>query len=205
MIDARFGHVNVIARDWQRLADFYKEVFGMEVVPPLRDYRGPDLEAGTGIPGAALRGAHVRLPGLGAEGPTLEIYQYESGPEGITPAVNRPGFQHIAFVGARRPGRSRGRFRRRRRRGRCGRHANDRRRPARDLDLRHGPGGEHPRAPVLVGAGHRMTMPLPPGSRPAARAVRSWRVLRGRRSRRPMPIDRSAVRFARVSDTRRIR
>lgn len=40
----------------------------------------------------------MRLPGLGAEGPTLEIYQYESGPEGITPAVNRPGFQHIAFV-----------------------------------------------------------------------------------------------------------
>lgn len=98
MIDARFGHVNVIARDWQGLADFYKEVFGMEVVPPLRDYRGPDLEAGTGIAGAALRGAHMRLPGLGAEGPTLEIYQFESGPEGITPAVNRPGFQHIAFV-----------------------------------------------------------------------------------------------------------
>jgi predicted enzyme related to lactoylglutathione lyase len=39
----------------------------------------------------------VRLPGLGGDGPTLEIYQYETGPEGITPAVNRPGFQHIAF------------------------------------------------------------------------------------------------------------
>jgi catechol 2,3-dioxygenase-like lactoylglutathione lyase family enzyme len=73
VIDARFGHANVIARDWQRLA-------------------------GTGIAGAALRGAHVRLPGLGGDGPTLEIYQYETGPEGITPAVNRPGFQHIAFV-----------------------------------------------------------------------------------------------------------
>jgi predicted enzyme related to lactoylglutathione lyase len=40
----------------------------------------------------------MRLPGLGADGPTLEIYQYESGPEGVVPAVNRPGFQHIAFV-----------------------------------------------------------------------------------------------------------
>ena len=49
MIDARFGHVNVIARDWQRLADFYKEVFGMEVVPPLRDYRGPDLANRQGL------------------------------------------------------------------------------------------------------------------------------------------------------------
>ena len=34
---ARFGHVNVIARDWRRLADFYAEVFGCELVPPERD------------------------------------------------------------------------------------------------------------------------------------------------------------------------
>jgi YD repeat-containing protein len=98
VIDARFGHVNVIARDWRRLADFYRRMFGMEIVPPERDYRGPILEAGTGIAGAALRGAHLRLPGLGADGPTLEIYQFETGPEGLPPAVNRPGYQHIAFA-----------------------------------------------------------------------------------------------------------
>ncbi len=98
MINARFGHVNVIAHDWQRLAEFYSEVFGMEIVPPLRDYRGPDLEAGTGVLGAAFPGADLRLPGLGPDGPTLEIYQYESGPERVTSAANRPGFQHIAFA-----------------------------------------------------------------------------------------------------------
>jgi predicted enzyme related to lactoylglutathione lyase len=98
MIDARFGHVNVIAKDWQKLADFYEAVFGMQIVPPLRDYRGPDLEAGTGIKGAALRGAHLRLPGLGSDGPTLEIYQYESGPAALSAAANRPGYQHIAFA-----------------------------------------------------------------------------------------------------------
>lgn len=98
MIDARFGHVNVIAHDWQKLAEFYRLIFGMEVVPPLRDYRGPDAEAGTGVPGAAFRGAHLRLPGLGEGGPTLEIYQYESGPEDVPQAANRPGYQHIAFV-----------------------------------------------------------------------------------------------------------
>jgi catechol 2,3-dioxygenase-like lactoylglutathione lyase family enzyme len=98
MIEARFGHVNVIARDWRRLADFYTRLFGMEFVPPERDYRGRDLEAGTGVPGAALRGAHLRLPGLGDSGPTLEIYQYESMPDGLPPVVNRPGFGHIAFV-----------------------------------------------------------------------------------------------------------
>jgi predicted enzyme related to lactoylglutathione lyase len=98
VIDARFGHVNIIAKDWQLLAEFYRQVFGMEIVPPLRDYRGPDLEAGTGVPDAAFRGAHLRLPGLGPDGPTLEIYQYESGPEAARGPANRPGFQHIAFA-----------------------------------------------------------------------------------------------------------
>ena len=98
MIDARFGHVNLIARDWRALADFYVRLFGCELVPPERDYRGDDLAAGTGVPGAALRGAHLRLPGHGPNGPTLEIYQFESMPDGLPPAANRPGFQHIAFA-----------------------------------------------------------------------------------------------------------
>jgi catechol 2,3-dioxygenase-like lactoylglutathione lyase family enzyme len=98
VIDARFGHVNLIARDWRRLADFYERVLGCEFVPPERDLRGPILEAGTGVPGAALHGAHLRLPGLGATGPTLEIFQYEAGPDALPTAVNRPGFGHIAFV-----------------------------------------------------------------------------------------------------------
>ena len=44
----RFGHVNVIATDWRRLAAFYTEVFGCEFVPPERDISGPVLEAATG-------------------------------------------------------------------------------------------------------------------------------------------------------------
>lgn len=98
MIDARFGHVNLVARDWRRLADFYTRVLGCTFVPPERDYAGSLLEAGTGVPGAALRGAHLRLPGLGPDGPTLEIYEYASMPDGAPPAANRPGFGHIAFA-----------------------------------------------------------------------------------------------------------
>ena len=98
MIDARFGHVNLIARDWRALADFYTRLFACELVPPERYYRGDDLAAGTGVPDAALRGAHLRLPGHGPTGPTLEIYQYGSMPDGLPPAANRPGFQHIAFA-----------------------------------------------------------------------------------------------------------
>ena len=98
MIQARFVHVNIIARDWRPLVAFYRRVFGMEIVPPLRDYSGPDLEAGTGVVGAALEGAHLRLPGLGPDGATLEIYQYTPELDAQPPAVNRPGFGHIAFA-----------------------------------------------------------------------------------------------------------
>jgi glyoxylase I family protein len=98
LIDARFGHVNLIARDWRALAGFYTRLFGCELVPPERDYSGDDLAAGTGVPGAALRGAHLRLPGHGPTGPTLEIYQFAAMPDGLPHAANRPGFQHIAFA-----------------------------------------------------------------------------------------------------------
>ena len=43
-------------------------------------------------------------------------------------------------------------------------------------------------------------MPLPPGSRPAARAPMSWRVARGSIPRRPTRRDADAARFARVSE-----
>jgi catechol 2,3-dioxygenase-like lactoylglutathione lyase family enzyme len=98
IVGARFGHVNVIARDWQALAAFYVTVFGCIPVPPERDYRGADLERGTGIPSAALRGVHLRLPGHGLDGPTLEIYTYEQQPDRQAPAANRPGWGHIAFA-----------------------------------------------------------------------------------------------------------
>ena len=41
---------------------------------------------------------HLRLPGVGPEGPTLEIFEY-SEPAADAPRVaNRPGFAHIAFA-----------------------------------------------------------------------------------------------------------
>lgn len=93
----KYVHTNLIARDWRALANFYISLFGCEVVPPERDYAGPELEAGTGVPGSALRGVHLRLPGHGAAGPTLEIYTYSTLAGGPAPAVNRPGLAHIAF------------------------------------------------------------------------------------------------------------
>ena len=95
--NARYVHTNLIARDWRALVRFYQDVFGCVLVPPERDYSGPELEAGTGLPGARLRGVHLRLPGLGADGPTLEVFQYSDLAGEVERAVNRPGFAHIAF------------------------------------------------------------------------------------------------------------
>ncbi len=95
---ARYGHTNLVARDWRRLAGFYSDLFGCVPVPPERDYRGPTLEAGTGVPGSGLRGVHLRLPGHGDEGPTLEIYAYDREESRLPPAANRPGWGHIAFA-----------------------------------------------------------------------------------------------------------
>lgn len=94
---ARFGHVNVTGRDWRRLATFYTDLFGLELVPPERDYRSADLDAATRIPGAHLTGAHLRLPGHGQTGPTLEIYQYDVVEPAREPKVDRSGWGHIAF------------------------------------------------------------------------------------------------------------
>ena len=94
----RLGHVNVIADDWRRLAEFYERVFGCVPVPPERNYAGRDLERGTAVPGATLRGVHLRLPGLGAQGPTLEIYTYGENAASGVPTANRAGWGHIAFA-----------------------------------------------------------------------------------------------------------
>jgi catechol 2,3-dioxygenase-like lactoylglutathione lyase family enzyme len=94
----RFGHVNIIADDWRALADFYTRVLGCVFVPPERDYSGPDLEALTGVPGATLRGVHLRLPGHGEDGPTLEIYGFGANEAGSPPTINRRGLRHLAFA-----------------------------------------------------------------------------------------------------------
>lgn len=96
-MQAKYVHTNLIAKDWRRLAKFYTEVFGCSLAPPERDYQGEALDAGTGLKGAHLTGAHFRLPGYGEDGPTLEIYNYDRLEESPKPAVNRPGFGHIAF------------------------------------------------------------------------------------------------------------
>ena len=93
----RFGHVNLTSTDWRRLAAFYVDVLGCELVPPERDLRSAALDAGTGLTDAHLTGAHLRLPGHGDTGPTLELFSYDALADHPGSRVDRPGFGHIAF------------------------------------------------------------------------------------------------------------
>jgi hypothetical protein len=93
----RFVHTDLIARDWRKLALCHTDVYGRVLVPPERKYSGPILEAGTGVPGAALQGVHLRLPGNGPDGSTLEIFTYSKAEPAPRPEVCHPGFGHLAF------------------------------------------------------------------------------------------------------------
>lgn len=97
MVKAKFSHVNLVAHDWKRLARFYAQVFGCVPVPPERDLSGAWLDEAVHVPDVHIRGMHLRLPGYGDAGPTLEVFQYDPELMHATPAANRPGFGHIAF------------------------------------------------------------------------------------------------------------
>src|ERR1044071_2944204 len=97
-IPAKYVHTNLIARDWRRLVQFYREVLGCEPKGPERDLSAPWLDRGNSVPNARLRGIHLRLPGYDDDGPTLEIFSYDQLIEREPPRANECGFGHIAFA-----------------------------------------------------------------------------------------------------------
>ena len=97
-IPAKYVHTNLIARDWKGLVRFYSEVFGCEPKPPDRDISGACLDQLTSLQNAHLSGVHLRLPGYGDDGPTLEIFSYNELVEPELPSANQCGFGHIAFA-----------------------------------------------------------------------------------------------------------
>ena len=92
-----YTHTNIVTDNWERLADFYQRVFDCVPVPPTRDQQGHWLDRGLGITNAHLRGVHLRLPGHGLDGPTLEIYQHRTMEGAPNPTANTKGLRHLAF------------------------------------------------------------------------------------------------------------
>lgn len=92
----KYTHTNIIARDWQSLAEFYIEVFECKPYGPKRDLSGEWIEQMTGVKDVKVKGIHLSLPGYEL-GPTLEIFSYEPEGENQERHVSKQGFGHLAF------------------------------------------------------------------------------------------------------------
>ena len=94
---ARYKHTNIVAKNWKLLSDFYSDIFGCEFIPPKRELAGDWLDKGSGVKNAKFEGVHLKMPGYGENGPTLEIFQY-SDFEDLKPGpANRRGLGHLSF------------------------------------------------------------------------------------------------------------
>lgn len=93
----RYVHTDIIAKDADRLINFYKKALRCRSIGETRDLRGPWLDEMTGLHDAHIMGEHLLLPGYGDEHPTLEIFSYDELQEAVPAEINRPGLAHIAF------------------------------------------------------------------------------------------------------------
>jgi predicted enzyme related to lactoylglutathione lyase len=96
----KYVHTNLVAHDWRSLADFYIHVFNCQPIPPERDLKGKWLDKALSLTNVNITYArahvHLRLPGY-ADGPTLEIFQYNHETNEMPSYPNTPGYGHIAF------------------------------------------------------------------------------------------------------------
>lgn len=93
----RYVHTNIIAKDHEKLIDFYKEVFGCRSIGEKRDLHGEWVDKLTGIPGTHIIGEHLVMPGYDEDHPTLEIFTYNKVKDGLPHEINTCGIAHIAF------------------------------------------------------------------------------------------------------------
>lgn len=95
----RYSHTNIVARDPDRLAQFYTNVLDC-VRSAERSLTEEWLGRGMGLPGTTLKVIHVRLPGTGAGdgGPTIEIFRMPELSDGQRSVQDQPGLMHMAFA-----------------------------------------------------------------------------------------------------------
>lgn len=89
-------HTAIIVRDLDRSIYFYHDLLGLDLTQEPSDWmEGDDLARGTGVPGARLRNALLRI---GSEA-TLELLEYANRPADnvAPPAQNRLGAMHLAL------------------------------------------------------------------------------------------------------------
>lgn len=92
----RYVHTNIIAKDHQKLIDFYKDVFHCESIGERRNLSGEWLDKLTGIPNAHIVGEHLCLPEYDKDHPTLKIFSYDEMDTSCS-KLNKCGIAHLAF------------------------------------------------------------------------------------------------------------
>ncbi len=93
----RYVHTNIIAKDSNKLIQFYKNVLNCRSIGEIRDLKGEWLDKMTGIKDAHIIGEHLCMPGYDEDHPTLEIFSYDDMIEKEKACVNQCGLAHIAF------------------------------------------------------------------------------------------------------------
>ncbi len=95
---AKYVHTNLVAKDWENLATFYEKVFGCTRILPKRNLSGKWIDDATTLSNVNIKGIHLRFPGYGDSGPTLEIFQYNKNFDPKKKEINQFGLAHIAFA-----------------------------------------------------------------------------------------------------------
>lgn len=94
----RYAHTNIAAQDWEKVAQFYINVFNCTPKPPKRDLKGEWLDKAIGLKNARQFGIHLNLPGYeNTTAPTLEIFSYDEMVKTTPLMANSKDFTHIAF------------------------------------------------------------------------------------------------------------
>ena len=93
----RYVHTNIIAKDSNKLIQFYMEVLHCKSIGETRDLKGEWLDKMTGIKNAHIVGEHLCMPGYDVDRPTLEIFSYDEMIEKEKSYVNQCGLAHLAF------------------------------------------------------------------------------------------------------------
>ena len=94
----RYSHANLIVKNVPEMVSFYRDILGCRSIGQTRDLAGGWVDRLTGIERAHITGEHLALPGYDENGPTLEIFGYDSVIARGGAAVNALGFTHIAFA-----------------------------------------------------------------------------------------------------------
>jgi catechol 2,3-dioxygenase-like lactoylglutathione lyase family enzyme len=91
----KLAHVSIVARNADKLAAFYKDVFQCEDHRSPRVLSGDKVSRGNGLPNAEIYSIWLKFRTL--DRPFLEVLEHKSIYERSQPRVNEPGFGHISF------------------------------------------------------------------------------------------------------------